>query len=157
MWNVKIFPGGIECQTSIRKLICDCQDGWMIFGREDINIADFYKRRERVKRSWYLGLTRVFISWDQISLLGVVCQWPPPPPQQADMWVHLILVMLTQSWSVRNNPLVTLTNYLTTKTERGCEGEVVHITCGPGNKVTPLSLSLSHLNIELFTSVLLIL
>ena len=67
------------------------------------------------------------------------------------MWVHLILVMLTQSWSVRNNPLVTLTNYLTTKTERGCEGEVVHITCGPGNKVTPLSLSLSQLNIELFT------
>ena len=63
------------------------------------------------------------------------------------MWLHLILVILTQSWSVRNNPLVTLTNYLTTKTERGCEGQVVHITCGPGNKVTTITLSLSQLNI----------
>lgn len=66
------------------------------------------------------------------------------------MWLHLILALLTQSWTVRNNPLVTLTNYLTTKTERGCEGEVVHITCGPGNKVTTLSLRLSQLTILLF-------
>ena len=57
-------------------------------------------------------------------------------------WLHLSLVLLAQCLAVRTgNPLVTLTNYLTTKTERGCRGELVHITCPPGNKVTTVSVS----------------
>ena len=68
------------------------------------------------------------------------------------MRLHLILLMvLSQCWSVRTSnplvsPLVSLTNYLHTKTERGCQGEVVHITCGPGNKVTAQSLTRSKIS-----------
>ena len=72
---------------------------------------------------------------------------------QADMWLHLIVLLVTQCSSraaVRNNPLLTLTNSLTTNTERGWRGEVVHITCRPGNKVTTLSVSPSSILISLF-------
>ena len=47
----------------------------------------------------------------------------------------LCLILLTQGWSVRTNPLQTLTNFLTILTERGCQGEVIHLTCETGNKV----------------------
>ena len=68
------------------------------------------------------------------------------------MWLHLIVLLVTQCSSraaVRNNPLLTLTNSLTTNTERGWRGEVVHITCRPGNKVTTLSVSPSSILISL--------
>ena len=47
----------------------------------------------------------------------------------------LCLILLTQGRPVRTNPLQTLTNYLTILTERGCQGEVIHLTCETGNKV----------------------
>ena len=56
---------------------------------------------------------------------------------QADMWLHLILVVMTQCCTaMRDNLGQTLAGYLTTRTERGYEGEEVEMTCDPGNKVT---------------------
>ena len=56
---------------------------------------------------------------------------------QADMWQHLILVVMTQCCTaMRDNLGQTLAGYLTTRTERGFEGEDVYMTCRPGNRVT---------------------
>ena len=71
----------------------------------------------------YLYAQIISVSWEFYAL------------NQEDMWLHLILVLLTQCCTVMLNQ----TDYLTTKTERGYEGEVVRLTCGPGGIVTILS------------------
>ena len=74
--------------------------------------------------------------WPLISVF-ITDQWcdSPGTTTTSHMAFILSLLLLTQGWPVRSDPLQTLNNYLTVLTERGFRGEVIHITCEAGNKV----------------------
>ena len=52
--------------------------------------------------------------------------------------VGIPMTTMTQYRVVRNNPLETLTNYLTVEKINGCEGDIVNLACHSGNKVSEL-------------------
>ena len=63
------------------------------------------------------------------------------------MWLHIIVVILTQCCStVKNSYWRNMANYLAIKTERRSEGEMFHIACDPKNKVT------AHTNVSVSPS-----